>query len=85
MASPDRAREAEPIDDVIDWLKSQDFSCLGTQHVGWNADGTQGTASDRNDVRERYVIECDGNCQDLRPETSRAAVARNQSACNGVQ
>jgi hypothetical protein len=65
MDSPGKAREADPIDDVIDWLKSQDFSCLGTKHVSWNADGTQGTASDRNDVRERYVIECDGDCRDL--------------------
>lgn len=65
MDSRGKAREADPIDDVVDWLKSQDFSCLGTQHVSWNADGTQGTASDRNDVRERYVIECDGDCRDL--------------------
>jgi len=62
MDSPGKAREADPIDDVIDWLKLEDFSCLGTQHVSWNSDGTQGTASDRNDVRERYVIECDGDC-----------------------
>jgi hypothetical protein len=61
-----KARESDPIDDVIDWLKSQSFSCLGTKHVSWNADGTQGTASDRNDVRERYVIECDGDCRGLR-------------------
>jgi hypothetical protein len=61
-----KARESDPIDDVIDWLKSQDFSCLGTKHVSWNADGTQGTASDRNDIRERYVIECDGDCHGLR-------------------
>jgi hypothetical protein len=66
MDTPGKARESEPIDDVIDWLKSQDFSCLGSQHVTWNADGTQGTANDRNDVRERYVIECDGNCAGLR-------------------
>ena len=65
-SAPGKARESEPIDDVIDWLKSQDFWCLGTQHVTWNADGTQGIASDRNDVRERYVIECDGDCRDLR-------------------
>lgn len=63
---PNKERESEPIDDVIDWLKSQDFSCLGSQHVSWNAQGTEGTASDRVTVRERYVIECDGNCTGLR-------------------
>jgi hypothetical protein len=64
-AAPGKARESEPIDDVIDWLKSQDFWCLGTQHVSWSADGTKGIANDRNDVRERYVIECDGDCRGL--------------------
>jgi hypothetical protein len=65
MDNPGKARESEPIDDVIDWLKAQDFSCLGTQQVRWNADGTRGVASDRNNVRERYVIECDSDCRDL--------------------
>jgi len=66
MDEPSKERESEPIDDVIDWLKSQDFSCLGSKHVAWNAEGTEGTASDRVTVRERYVIECDGNCAGLR-------------------
>jgi hypothetical protein len=66
MEDPHKARESEPIDDVIDWLKSQDFWCLGTKHVSWNPQGTQGVANDHNDVRERYVIECDGNCTGLR-------------------
>jgi hypothetical protein len=65
MDDSGKARESEPIDDVIDWLKSQNFSCLGTQRVIWNSNGTQGAASDRVDVRERYVIECDGNCSGL--------------------
>jgi hypothetical protein len=66
MDGPAGARESQPIDDVIEWLKSQDFSCLGSQRASWNASGTQGTANDRVDVRERYVIECDGNCKGLR-------------------
>jgi hypothetical protein len=66
MDDPHKSRESEPIDDVIDWLKSQDFWCLGTKHVSWNPQGTQGVAYDHNDVRERYVIECDGNCAGLR-------------------
>jgi hypothetical protein len=65
MDAPGKARESEPIDDVIDWLKAQDFSCLGTRHVSWSSDGTQGTANDRVDVRERYVIECTGDCSGL--------------------
>jgi hypothetical protein len=59
-------RETEPIDDVIDWLKRQKYSCVGTQHVPWNAEGTRATARDRIDVRETYVIECDGDCRGLR-------------------
>jgi len=66
MDGPAKARESDPIDDVIDWLKAQDFSCLGTKVVHWNADGTQAVTGDRNDVRERYVIECDGDCKGLR-------------------
>lgn len=60
------ARESEPIDDAIDWLKRQKYSCVGTQHITWNAEGTKATARDRIDVRETYVIECDGDCRGLR-------------------
>jgi len=59
-------RESEPIDDVIEWLKGQKYSCVGSQHITWNADGTRATAQDRVNTRETYVIECDGNCQGLR-------------------
>jgi hypothetical protein len=59
-------REAEPIDDVIDWLKSSKYSCVGTQRLSWNPDGTRATAQDRVDTRETYVIECDGDCRGLR-------------------
>ena len=59
-------REAEPIDDVIDWLKKSKFSCMGTRRVLWDASGTKGSASDQLLVRERYVIECDGNCRGVR-------------------
>jgi hypothetical protein len=53
-------RESEPIDDVIDWLRKQNFSCMGTRHVLWDASGTKGTVGDQVTVRERFVIECDG-------------------------
>ena len=59
-------REAEPIDDVIDWLKNSKYSCVGSQRVSWNEDGTKATARDRIDMRETYVIECDGDCRGLR-------------------
>jgi hypothetical protein len=59
-------RESEPIDDVIDWLRKQKFSCVGTRHVSWDASGTKGAVSDQISVRERFVIECDGNCKGVR-------------------
>ncbi len=59
-------RESEPIDDVIEWLKTQKYSCVGSQHIPWNADGTKATAQDRVNTRETYVIECDGDCRGLR-------------------
>lgn len=59
-------REAEPIDDVIEWLKSQKYSCVGSQRITWNVDGTRATAQDRVNTRETYVIECDGDCRGLR-------------------
>ena len=59
-------RESEPIDDVIDWLREQKFSCVGTRNVSWDASGTKAAVSDQISVRERFVIECDGNCRGVR-------------------
>jgi hypothetical protein len=59
-------RESEPIDDVIEWLKGQKYSCVGSQRITWNADGSRATAQDRVNTRETYVIECDGDCRGLR-------------------
>jgi len=59
-------RESEPIDDVIDWLKKQKFSCVGTRHVSWDPSGMKGAVDDRISVRERFVIECDGDCRGVR-------------------
>src|SRR5437870_5046162 len=64
--APGAAREAEPIDDVIDWLKKQNFSCMGTRRVFRDASGTKGSADDMVSVRERFVIECDGDCRSVR-------------------
>jgi hypothetical protein len=59
-------RESEPIDDVIDWLRSEKYSCVGSRHVSWDASGTKGSAGDSVDTRARYVIECNGDCRGLR-------------------
>jgi hypothetical protein len=66
MSEPDKPRESEPIDDVIDWLRQQKFSCVGTRHVSWDANGTKGAVTDQISVRERFVIECDGDCRGVR-------------------
>ncbi|HEY4361429.1 MAG TPA: hypothetical protein VGN17_10680 [Bryobacteraceae bacterium] len=63
MSDPDKPRESEPIDDVIDWLRQQMFSCVGTRHVAWDPSGTKGAVTDQISVRERFVVECDGNCK----------------------
>jgi len=67
MAAPPGAPlESEPIDDVIDWLKKEKFSCLGSDRVRWDAVGTKGTAGGKVDTRARFVIECDGDCRGMR-------------------
>ena len=59
-------RESEPIDDVFDRMAGDKLSCIGTSHVSWDATGTKGTAADRVYVTERFVIECDGDCRNVR-------------------
>jgi hypothetical protein len=67
MSAPQgQLRESEPIDDVIDWLLKSGFSCMGSAHVRWDPSGSSGSAPDFVRTRERYVIECDGNCSGLR-------------------
>lgn len=64
--APGTVRESEPIDDVIDWMRKERFSCVDTAHVSWDPSGTKGSASDVLTRRERYVIECNGNCRGVR-------------------
>jgi hypothetical protein len=64
--APGTVRESEPIDEVIDWLRKEKFSCMDTAHVSWNPGGTRGSAGDVVLVRERYVIECTGDCRNVR-------------------
>jgi len=79
QAPEDKAtpRESEPIDDVIDWLRKEKYSCVGSQHLSWDASGTKGTALDRVNTRARYVIECDGNCRGLRYIVATEAQVQN--------
>jgi len=63
---PGTVRESEPIDDVIDWLRKLNFSCMGTRRVIWDPRGTRGSAADQVSVRERFVIECNGDCRGVR-------------------
>jgi hypothetical protein len=63
---PGTVRESEPIDDVIDFLRRENFSCMDTRRVFWDATGTKGTATHMVTMRERFVIECNGNCRGLR-------------------
>ena len=64
--APGTVRESEPIDDVIDWLRKERFSCMDTAHVSWDPSGTRGSAGDVVLLRERYVIECSGDCRGVR-------------------
>jgi hypothetical protein len=57
-------RESQPIDDEIDWLKENEYSCVSTRHVIWQ--GNKGTVIDQVSVTERFAIECDGNCKGVR-------------------
>ena len=64
--APGSVRESEPIDDVIDWLRKEKFSCMTTNRVRWDSTGLKGSVPDVVQRRERFVIECDGNCKGLR-------------------
>jgi hypothetical protein len=64
-SAPGTARESEPIDDVIDWLRKEKYSCIGSTPVRWDAPGTRGIAGGSVDTRARFVIECNGDCRGL--------------------
>ena len=40
--------------------------CIGTSHVSWDATGTRNGRGPRVYVTERFVIECDGDCRNVR-------------------
>ena len=39
---------------------------MGTRHVVWDPAAASGGAPDQVSVRERFVIECDGDCRGIR-------------------
>jgi hypothetical protein len=60
---PGTVHEADPIDESVERMKKEKFACGGSQHVTWDASGTKGTAPDRVNITERYVVECVGDCR----------------------
>jgi hypothetical protein len=62
---PGVVHEGDPIDESIARRKREKFACGGSRRVIWEANGVRGSASDRVDVTERYVIECLGDCKGL--------------------
>jgi hypothetical protein len=62
---PDTFHEGDPIDESVQIMKSDKFACVGSQHVTWDSAGLKGTAPDRVNITERYVIQCLGNCKGI--------------------
>jgi hypothetical protein len=60
---PGTVHGGEPIDEMVERLKSEKWVCGGSQHITWEAGGSKGTAPDRVGVTERYVVECAGDCK----------------------
>jgi len=60
---PGTVHDGEPIDEMVERLKSEKWVCGGSQHITWDAGAAKGTAPDRVGVTERYVVECVGDCK----------------------
>jgi hypothetical protein len=60
---PGTVHEGQPIDESVAALLKDKFACAGSRKVMWDASGTKGTAPDRVDVTERFVVECVGDCK----------------------
>jgi hypothetical protein len=60
---PDTLRDLEPIDESVAQMKKDKFACLGSQRVVWDAGGAKGTAPDKVNITERFVMECVGDCK----------------------
>lgn len=53
-----------PIDRISQWLFDQKFKCINTMRIRW--DGTQAMIQDKTLGDKRAVIECRGDCRDVR-------------------
>jgi hypothetical protein len=62
---PGTVHDGDPIDESVERMKKEKFACVGSQHVTWDASGIKGTAPDRVDIAERYVVECVGDCRSV--------------------
>ena len=62
---PGTVHESEPIDEVAQWMKKENYVCAGSERVTWDAGGTQGSAPARQGIAARSVIECAGDCKGL--------------------
>ena len=60
---PGTVHEGQPIDESVAAMLKDKFVCAGSQHVAWDAAGSKGSAPDRVDITERYVVECVGDCK----------------------
>jgi hypothetical protein len=60
---PGTVHDGDPIDESVERMKKDKFACAGSQHVTWDASGIKGTAPDRVNITERYVVECAGDCK----------------------
>jgi hypothetical protein len=61
--------EDDPIGEVFQWLKDDNYTCIDVRTVLWRAD--VGSASGRQFGKKRYLIECRGDCRGVRYQTIR--------------
>jgi len=62
---PGVVHRGTPIDEAVAQMLNDKFACSESERVTWDAGGMKGSAAGRVSVRERYVIECLGNCRDV--------------------
>lgn len=63
---PGTVHDGEPVDEVSDLMKKDNYLCEGSARVTWGAGGTQGTAAvQQAGIAGRSVIECVGDCKGL--------------------
>ena len=66
--------EDDPIGEVFQWLKDDNYKCIDVRTVSWQANS--GSASGRQFGKKRYLIECRGDCRGIRYQTIRDGADR---------